>query len=163
LEGWNLGGVKQPWRNSARSSAVGSVVARGKKRKSSEEMGFGLSFIGEHCSVEERERESGHRPSSVRLAAPSCPLGARGGRSGPAARRGRTKRGQRRRRGRWERQQGDTWARGGRLRPAAAREAAGGGGSRAHSRDRGGRGPEEEDEGIFAKSQKCRDPTVMLW
>jgi hypothetical protein len=61
LEGWNLGGVKQPWRNPARSSAVGSVVARGKKRKSSEKMGFGLSFIGEHCSVEERERESGHR------------------------------------------------------------------------------------------------------
>jgi hypothetical protein len=33
LEGWNLGGVDQPWRNPARSAAVGSVVARGKKGK----------------------------------------------------------------------------------------------------------------------------------
>jgi hypothetical protein len=39
LEGWNLGRVEQPWRNPARSSAVGSVAARGKKRKSSEEDG----------------------------------------------------------------------------------------------------------------------------
>jgi hypothetical protein len=94
---------------------------------------------------------------------PACPSGVRGGRSGLAARRGRTKEGQRRRCGQWERQQGDTWARGGRCKPAAAREAAGGGGSRARGIGRGGRGPEEEDEGRFAKSQKCRDPTVMLW
>jgi hypothetical protein len=39
LEGWNLGGVEQPWRNPVRSSTVGSVVARGQKRKSSEEDG----------------------------------------------------------------------------------------------------------------------------
>jgi hypothetical protein len=56
-----LGGVEQPWRNPERSSLVGSVVARGKKRKSSDEMGFGSGFIGEYCSVEERERESRHR------------------------------------------------------------------------------------------------------
>jgi hypothetical protein len=99
---------------------------------------------------------------SGRRAAPACPSGVRGGRSGPAARHGRMKEGQRRQRGRWERQQGDTWERGGRCRPAVAREAAGGGGSRARGRDKGGRGPEEEDEGRFAKSQKCRDPTVML-
>jgi hypothetical protein len=55
-----LGGVDQPWRNPARSVAVGSVVARGKKRKSSEEKWFGSSFIGVHCFVEERERESSH-------------------------------------------------------------------------------------------------------
>jgi hypothetical protein len=60
LEGWNLGGVDQPWRNPARSAAVGSVVVRGKKRKSSEEKWFGSSFIGVHCFVEERERESSH-------------------------------------------------------------------------------------------------------
>jgi hypothetical protein len=36
-------------------------------------------------------------------------LRVHGGRSAPAARRGRTKGGQRRRRERWERQQGDTW------------------------------------------------------
>jgi hypothetical protein len=60
LEGWNLGGVDQPWRNPARSAAVGSVVARGKKRKSSEKKWFGSSFIGVHCFVEERERESSH-------------------------------------------------------------------------------------------------------
>jgi hypothetical protein len=36
------------------------VVARGKKRKSSEEKWFGSSFIGVHCFVEERERESSH-------------------------------------------------------------------------------------------------------
>jgi hypothetical protein len=39
LEGWNLRGVEQPWRNPARSSAVGSVVASGKKRKSSKDDG----------------------------------------------------------------------------------------------------------------------------
>jgi hypothetical protein len=55
-----LGGVDQPWRNLARSAAVGSVVLRGKKRKSSEEKWFGSSFIGVHCFVEERERESSH-------------------------------------------------------------------------------------------------------
>jgi hypothetical protein len=35
---------------------VGSVVARRKKGKSSEELDgrLGSSFIGEHCSVEER-------------------------------------------------------------------------------------------------------------
>jgi hypothetical protein len=57
-----LGGVDQPWRNPARSAAVGSVVARGKKRKSSEEKWFGSSFIGVLCFVEkrERERESSH-------------------------------------------------------------------------------------------------------
>jgi hypothetical protein len=70
--------------------------------------------------------------------------------------------GQRRWHGRWERQQDDMWARGGRRKPAAAREAADGDGSHARGRDRGDRGPEEEDEGRFAKSQKCRDPTVML-
>jgi hypothetical protein len=37
------------------------VVARGKKRKSSEEMGFESGFIGEYCSVEERERDSRDR------------------------------------------------------------------------------------------------------
>jgi hypothetical protein len=88
---------------------------------------------------------------------PACPSGVRGGRSGPAARRGRTKEGQRRRRGRWERQQGDTWVKGGRRRPTAFQEAAGSSGSCARGRDRGGRGPEEEDEGRFAKSQKCKE------
>jgi hypothetical protein len=34
-----LGGVEQPWRNPARSLTVGSVVARGQKRKSSKEDG----------------------------------------------------------------------------------------------------------------------------
>jgi hypothetical protein len=128
-------------------------------------MGFGSSFIGELCSVEEREREreSRHRAGLRSAGSAGRPFGVRGGRSGPAARCGRMERGQRRRRGRWERQQGDTWARGGRRRPAAAREAAGGGGSRARGRERGGRGPKEEDEDRFAKSQKCRDPTVMLW
>jgi hypothetical protein len=43
-----------------------------------------------------------------------------------------------------------------------AREAAGGGGSRARGTDKGDRGPEEEDEDRFAKTQKCKDPTVML-
>jgi hypothetical protein len=43
-----------------------------------------------------------------------------------------------------------------------AREAADGGGSRARSRDRGDQGPKEEDEDRFAKTQKCKDPTVML-
>jgi hypothetical protein len=52
--------VDQPWRNPTRSAAVGSVVARGKKRKSSEEKWFGSSFIGVHCFIEERERESSH-------------------------------------------------------------------------------------------------------
>jgi hypothetical protein len=87
-------------------------------------------------------------------------LQVRGGRSAPVARRGRMKGRQRRRRGRWERQ-GDTWARGQRRRPAAAWEAAGGGGSRARGRDRGDRGPEEEDEDRFVKPQKYRDPTVI--
>jgi hypothetical protein len=41
-------------------------------------------------------------------------------------------------------------------------EAAGGGGSHARGRDRGDRGPEEEDEDRFAKTQKYKDPTVML-
>jgi hypothetical protein len=126
-------------------------------------MGFGSSFIGEHCSVEERERESRHRAGLRSAGGAGMPFGCAGrplgtggstwqdeGRPAEAARR-------------WERQQGDTWARGGRRRPAVAQEAAGGGGSCARGRDRGGRGPEEEDEDRFAKSQKCRDPTVMLW
>jgi hypothetical protein len=36
------------------------VVTRGKKKKSSGEMGFGSGFIGVHCFIEERERESSH-------------------------------------------------------------------------------------------------------
>jgi hypothetical protein len=51
--------------------------------------------------------------------------------------------------------------RGGQRRPAVAREAPGGGGSCARGRDRGDRGPEEEDEDRFAKPEKYRDPTVM--
>jgi hypothetical protein len=89
-----------------------------------------------------------------------CPSGARGGRSAPAARRGRMKGGQhaqavgeaaKRHVGREE----------GGAGLQQAREAAGGGGSRVRGRDRGDRGPEEEDEDRFAKSQKCRDLTVM--
>jgi hypothetical protein len=56
---WNLGGVERSRRIPARSAAGGSMVARGKKRKSSGEMGFGSGFIGEHGLVEERERERG--------------------------------------------------------------------------------------------------------
>jgi hypothetical protein len=48
LDDWNLGGVDQPWRIPARSEAAGSVVARGKKNKSSRQMGFGSGFIAEH-------------------------------------------------------------------------------------------------------------------
>jgi hypothetical protein len=70
-----LGGVEQPWRNPARSSAVGSVVVRGKKRKSSEEMGFGSGFIGEYCSVEERERESRHRAGVRSTGGTGMPFG----------------------------------------------------------------------------------------
>jgi hypothetical protein len=70
-----LGGVEQPWRNPARSSAVGSVVARGKKRKSSEEMGFGLGFIGEYYSVEERERKSRHRAGLRSTGGAGVPFG----------------------------------------------------------------------------------------
>jgi hypothetical protein len=89
-------------------------------------------------------------------------LRVRGGRLAPAARHGRTKGGKRRRRGWWERQQGDTWGERraaqvcSRLRkqPAVVDHARG--------RGRGARGPEEEDEDRFAKTQKCRDPTVML-
>jgi hypothetical protein len=67
LDDWNLGGVDQPWRNPVRSAAAGSVVARGKKRKTSEEKWFGSSFIGVHCFVEERKRESSHG-AGLRLA-----------------------------------------------------------------------------------------------
>jgi hypothetical protein len=157
-----LGGVDQPWRNPARSAAVGSVVARGKKRKSSEEKWFGSSFIGVHCFVEERERESSHGAGLRSAGGAGVPFGCvavarhrwpdvagRREASGGGAGGGR---GSKATRG----------ARGGRRRPAAAREAAGGGGSRARGRDRGDRGPEEEDEDRFAKSQKCGDPTVML-
>jgi hypothetical protein len=44
LEGWNLGRVDQPWRNPARSAAVGSVVARGKKRKQARKSGSGQAL-----------------------------------------------------------------------------------------------------------------------
>jgi hypothetical protein len=73
---WNLGGVERSRRIPARSAAAGSVVARGKKRKSSGEMGFGSGFIGEHGLVEEREREGAVTgPGSGQRAAPACPSG----------------------------------------------------------------------------------------
>jgi hypothetical protein len=43
--------------------------------KSGEEMGFGLSFIGKHCSVEERERESRHRAGLRSMAGVDVPFG----------------------------------------------------------------------------------------
>jgi hypothetical protein len=127
-------------------------------------MGFGSSFIGEHCSVEERERESRHR-AELRLAGGAdvpfgCawrPLSTGGptwqdeGRPAEAAR--AVGGAARRHVGREEGSAG----------LQRAREAASVGGSRARGRDRGGRGPEEEDEDRFAKSQKCMDLTVMLW
>jgi hypothetical protein len=74
---WNLGGVERSQRVAARSAAAGSVVARGKKRKSSGEMGFGSGFIGKHGLVEEREREGAVTgPGSGRQAALACPSGA---------------------------------------------------------------------------------------
>jgi hypothetical protein len=136
-----LGGVEQPRRNPARSSVVGSVVARGRKGKSGEEMGFGSSFIGGRCSVEERERESRHRARLRSTGGADVPFGCAWrplGTSGP------------------------TWQDEGRPAEAAravgaaarrhvgreegcaglqqAREAADGGGSRVRGRDRGDRG-----------------------
>jgi hypothetical protein len=126
-------------------------------------MGFGSSFIGEHCSVEERERESRHRAGLRSAGGAGVPFECAWRPLGPG---------------------GPTWQDEGRPAEAAqavggaarrhvgreeggaglqrAREAVGGGGSRACGRDRGGRGPKEEDEDRFAKSQKCRDLTVML-
>jgi hypothetical protein len=127
-------------------------------------MGFGLSFIGEHCSVEEREREreSRHRArlrstggAIVPFGCAWRPLSTGGpmwqdeGRPAEAAR--AVGEAARRHVGREE----------GGVGLQQAREAAGDGGSRARGRDRGDRGPEEEDEDRFAKSQKCRDPIVM--
>jgi hypothetical protein len=52
------------------------VVLRGKKRKSSEEKWFGSSFIGVHCFVEERERESSHRAGLRSAGGTGGPSGA---------------------------------------------------------------------------------------
>jgi hypothetical protein len=38
-------------------------------------MGFGSSFIGEHCSVEERERESRHRAGLRSTGGADVPFG----------------------------------------------------------------------------------------
>jgi hypothetical protein len=38
-------------------------------------MGFGSSFIGEHCSVEERERESRHRAGLMSTGGTDVPFG----------------------------------------------------------------------------------------
>jgi hypothetical protein len=75
--GWNFGRVEWSRRIPARSAAAGSVVARGKKRKSSGGMGFGSGFIGEHDLVEKREREGAVTGlGSGRRAALACPSGA---------------------------------------------------------------------------------------
>jgi hypothetical protein len=155
-----LGGVDQPWRNPARSAVVGSMVARGKKRKSSEEKWFGSSFIGVHYFAEERERESSHGAGLRSAGGAGVPFGCvevarhrwpdvagRREASGGGAGGGR---GSKATRGRGEGgaglQQLGKW-------PASVDHARG--------RDRGDRGPEEEDEDRFAKPQKYRDPTVM--
>jgi hypothetical protein len=57
---WNLGGVERSRRIPARSAGRASV-ARGGRRGNRRGTGFGSGFIGVHCFVEERERESGHR------------------------------------------------------------------------------------------------------
>jgi hypothetical protein len=60
---------------SAEELGVGSVVARRKKRRSGEGMGFGLIFIGGHCAVEERERESRHRAGLRSASGATVPFG----------------------------------------------------------------------------------------
>jgi hypothetical protein len=131
-------------------------VSRGGRRGKQAGKGFGLGFIGEHGLVEERERERGsHGPGSRRRAAPACPR-VRGSRSAPAARRGCAGNGQRGQHGRWEEGLGNAWAREGRCRPATAREAAGGSGSRTHGRGRGDRGLEEDDGGPKCEKQKSQ-------
>jgi hypothetical protein len=55
---WDLGGVERLWRISAGGTVVGLVVARKKKGRNSKKEGLGSGFIGEHHTVEERERES---------------------------------------------------------------------------------------------------------
>jgi hypothetical protein len=92
---------------SGERSVVVLVVARKKKGKTAGRIGLGSGFTGEHCFVEERERESRRAAGSGRRAAP-MPSGMRGGRSAPAARRGRARGSQQRQRGRWEEQPGDT-------------------------------------------------------
>jgi hypothetical protein len=71
-----LGGVEQPWRNPARSSAVGSVVARGKKRKSSEEDGVRVKLYrrallrrreGEREQAQGRAQVGGRRRHALRV------------------------------------------------------------------------------------------------
>jgi hypothetical protein len=53
-----LDGVERLRRISAGGTVVGLVVARKKKGKNSKKEGLGSGFIGEHHTVEERERES---------------------------------------------------------------------------------------------------------
>jgi hypothetical protein len=121
------------------------VVARGKKRKSSEEKWFGSSFIGVHCFVEERERESSHGAGLRSVGGAGVPFGCvavarhrwpdvagRREASGGGAGGGR---GSKATRGRGE--GGAGLQRLGK-RPAAVDHARG--------RDRGDRGPEEEDK-----------------
>jgi hypothetical protein len=67
--------VERPQRISASGSVVGLVVARKKKRKQREGKGSGLGFIGEHLSVEERERESRRAAGLRSTGGADVPLG----------------------------------------------------------------------------------------
>jgi hypothetical protein len=115
--------------------------SRGGGREIRREDGFESSFKGEHCSVEERERESRHRAGLRSTGGADVPFGCAWRPLGTG---------------------GPTWQDEGRLAEAAravgeaarrhvgrkeggaglrqAREMAGGGGSRARGRDRGDRG-----------------------
>jgi hypothetical protein len=89
------------------------------------------------------------------------PPRSRGGRSAPVALRGKGRRGQRERHGRWKGWQGDAWMR------EAGLQALGGGRrqkARAHGREsKGARGLEEEERGPRSKKQKTQGPYCKAW
>jgi hypothetical protein len=133
-----------------------------RRRNQAGRWGSGRGHIREHGSVEEREMESSHAAGLRTAGGAGVPFGwvavAQDRRPDVAGRREDSGggagggRGSKATRGRGE--GGASLQRLGK-RPAAVDHARG--------RNRGDRGLEEEDEGRFAKTQKCRDPSVMLW
>jgi hypothetical protein len=125
------------------------------RRKGEQQKGrarFGL--IGDSTAQLMGEIGGGHGRSSRWRAAPACPR-VRGSHSAPAMRRGKARGEQRRQHGRWEE---DGVCVDGRRSAAEAREAAGGGGHVRAQRNRGDRGPEEDDGGSKRKFRKRQGP-----
>jgi hypothetical protein len=114
-----------------------------------------------HWKKGEGEEGRGHGFRRETVSGAGEPPRSRGGRSAPVALRGKGRRGQRERHGRWKRWQGDAW-----MREAGLQALGGGRRQKAHAcgrESRGARGLEEEDRGPRSKKQKTQGPYCKAW